>query len=100
MVDLTDTYEEVREKSQACTVINGNLNNCYSKKDTALMGFKSELYPGKVPVGFKPIFEEIKEEDRATCKPAVNYNLTKECPGHSIYAEVCGIFLRMIKDAY
>jgi hypothetical protein len=100
VIDHTGMDEEIVEKSEACTVINGNLNNCYSLKDGALKGFKSQLYPGKVPVGFKPIFDNIPEKDQDRCKLAKNYNLTEECPGHVVYATNCGSWLYKVDDSY
>ena len=44
VIDLTKTYEEVREKSENCCVVNGNLNNLYSKVDGVLNSGMTMLY--------------------------------------------------------
>ena len=36
VIDVTKQKSEIKEKSMFCTVVNGNLNNLYSKKDTVL----------------------------------------------------------------
>ena len=64
IIDLTKKYEEVREKSQNCAVVNGNLNNCYSTKDSALSYVLPNIfYPGMRAVGTYDIFKDIKEAD-------------------------------------
>ena len=100
VIDLTKKYDELKEKSQNCIVINGNLNNMYSKKDGALKMFKQMLYPGENAIGTYPIFTEIEEKDKEVCKLAVNYNFTEEAPGHSTYSQNCGNFMFKVKDAY
>ena len=99
VLDVTKTYEEVREKSQNCSVINGNLNNLYSKTDGVLKGMPI-LYTGTKAIGLSPIFENIKEEDKETCKQAINYDVTIESPGHSTYGPNCGQFLHKILEFY
>ena len=47
IIDLSKKYEEILEKSQNCLIVNGNLNNLYSKVDFALKGMGSPiLYNG------------------------------------------------------
>ena len=101
IIDLSKKYEEILEKSQNCLIVNGNLNNLYSKVDFALKGMGSPiLYNGYRAIGLYAIFKDIKEEDKERSKAAINYDLTVEAPGHSCYGPNCGQFLHLIKDYY
>ena len=100
VIDMTKTYEEIKERSQVCAVVNGNLNNLYSEKDGVLKNLFTRVFPGKRAIGLYAIFEEIKEEDEEWCKKAVNYNVTQEAPGHGYYGPNCNIFMSKVKDAY
>ena len=87
VTDLTNEYDEIKEKSEWCKVVNGRLNNLFSKADSVLKtGITTTIYPGKKAAGSKPIFTELKEEDKENCKEAINYDLTVECPEHGSYA--------------
>ena len=100
VLDLNKEYSEVYEKSVNCLVVNGHLNNLYSKVDYALKYGFPVLFKGQIAVGLYPIFEDIKEEDKQHCKLATNYDLTEDAPGHSYYGPNCGQFLHKIKDAF
>ena len=65
--------EEIREKSQYCTVVNGNLNNLYSDQDNILKVAFPVVFKGMKCVGLYRIFEDIEESD--DCKLAVNYDV-------------------------
>merc|ERR1712046_549379 len=100
VIDLSKQYSEVLEKSQNCTVVNGNLNNLYCPKDGALKHGMTMVYKGQKAVGLQPIFEDIKPEDLPTCKKAENYLMNFDYPAHGDYGPKCGRFLFTIKDAY
>lgn len=68
VIDISKEYEEKKEKSMNCTVVNGRLNNLYSPKDGPLRHGFTMLYKGQRAVGLYPIFEDIKEEDNYKCK--------------------------------
>ena len=88
------------EKSKTATVANGNLNNCFSRKDLVLSRVFTIIYKGLKAVGLKPIFEDIKEEDLKVAKLANNYNVTDISPNHGDYAPNCQKFMPLVKDAY
>ena len=56
VIDITKGYEEVLMKSRTATVVNGNLNNCYSQKDMILSKVFTFVYKGHKAVGLKAIF--------------------------------------------
>lgn len=101
VIDLTQTYQEKKEKSQNCTVVNGNLNNLWSYNDTALRVMMPKIFKtqGRA-IGIYPIFEDIKDADKDTCKLAVNYDFTIDAPGHGYYGHNCDKFLHKVKDAF
>lgn len=73
MVDHSKTYEEIKEKSEWCTVVNGNLFHLWSKKDPAMpLMSRGVGYPTEA-IGAKPIFTEITEEDKPFCKWTLNH---------------------------
>ena len=100
VINMTGEYEEQRERSKTCTVVNGNLNNCWSDKDSVLKNAFTLAFPGMKCIGLYPIFTEIKPEHQDECKMAVNYDCTNECPGHSEYGPNAQLFMRKVKDAY
>ena len=60
------------------------------------------VFKNRKAIGGYPIFENIKEQDRASTKLAVNYDFTREGGGlgHSAYGPLCGQFLPKVKDCY
>lgn len=88
VIGLSKKYKEVREKSQNCSVVNGNLNNIYSFIDLALHLESKFVFKGTTPVGLGPIFKEVRDEDLADCKLATNYNMTSICTTHTAYGFV------------
>jgi len=69
VIDLSKKYDEILEKSQNCQIVNGNLNNLYSKVDFALKAMGSPiLYKGTLAIGLYAIFTNIKEEDKDKSK--------------------------------
>ena len=100
VMDLSRQYSEIREKSENCTVANGNLNNCYCPRDGALKLGMTIIYKNQTAVGLKPIFEDIKKEDEPTCKKAINYFIDFPFPAHADYGPKAYTFLHKIKDGY
>ena len=91
VIDVTKKYDEKVEKAGDCIVVNGNLNNVWSKNDAVLKHGFTMLYKNQKCVGLYPIFEDIEEKDKASVKPCSNYDASIECPfpGHSYYGPNC-----------
>lgn len=100
VIDVSKKYEEILEKSKTATVANGNLNNCYSRKDLVLSRVFTIIYKGHTAVGLHPIFSNIKQEDKQSAKIAINYNVTDLSPNHGDYAPNCLKFMPLVKDSY
>ena len=100
VIDVSKSYEEILVKSKAALVVNGNLNNCYSKKDLVLSKVFTIIYKGHKAVGIKPLFENIKKEHIQYAKLAVNYNVTLLSPNHGDYAPNCQKFMPLVIDSF
>lgn len=100
VLNLNKQYEEVLDRASYCLVVNGHLNNLYSKMDYALKYGFPMIFKGQVAIGCYAIFEDIKDEDKDKVKLAVNYNFTKEAPGHTYYGCNCGKFLHLVNEAF
>ena len=100
VINLSRKYKEVQEKSRNCTVVNGNLHNVFSVIDMALHFERAMIFKGHTPVGLGPIFTNIRKEDQAECKLAINYNMTNICTSHSAYGFVATKFMPKLKEIY
>ena len=58
-MDPNKTREEIIERSQYCTVVNGKLNNVFSKTDKVLKFILPVCFPGAKAVGLDKIFHDI-----------------------------------------
>ena len=108
IVNQSGDYNEWKEKAQDYTVCNGIWHSCWSKNDKSMVGMKTAMYPGKIPVGYAPIFEKdtdtaIEEEDYDTCKIPINIDCTQVCKegdGHYCYSTSFATFHYWMKDFY
>ena len=97
VIDVNKDYEEIKKKSKICNMINGRLNNLWSKNDTTLAYGLTHVYPGQRAVGTYAIFQDIKEEDKSKTKEAHNHELVCE---HVEYGKEASVFLKEIKYCY
>jgi hypothetical protein len=94
VIDPKKTEAERMRKAFHCGVVSGRVINVFSAKDTALSSAMPRIYPGHVPVGLLPIFEDVPKDEDASlgCKRASNVDVVEESPGHMDYKTNCELF--------
>lgn len=106
VLNPTGKIEEILQRANICSIINGKLANCYSKKDYILKYAFMKVMSDFPPIGIIPIFDEIPEDyckfeqNALKLKKAFNYDCTKEAPGHTAYSDNCNLILDKIPYSF
>lgn len=102
MLNPNGLEEEMIQRSQWFSIINGRLSNCYSNLDYVLKYMFMPFMTKQSPIGLQPIFESIEHDDDGEkgLKKAFNYDCTIEAPGHMTYMESGGVILEKIPHSY